>query len=169
MKKSRIHRLALSAILTALCFALSYIELLLPVLNIGIPGVKAGLANICVLYALYELGISEAAGINFVRITLNWLIFGSFTGFIYSICGAVLSFITMILLRRTGLFSPTGVSAGGGAAHNLGQLAAAAFLTDARAAYTYLPILLTVGVLTGALNGFIMTLVHNRVSSTPKD
>ena len=38
---------------------LSYIEMLLP-FNFGIPGVKIGLANIAVVFALYKIGTKEA-------------------------------------------------------------------------------------------------------------
>ncbi len=158
--KNTVHRLALCSLLVAVCFALSYVELMIPLFNFGLPGIKAGLANICVIYALFELGAKEAAGINFIRVVLNWLIFGSFTGMLYSVCGALLSMIAMILLKRAEVFSPIGVSAGGGACHNLGQLICAAALTDFRAAYSYLPLLLISGVLTGALNGFIFTLIR---------
>lgn len=156
------RRLAYCGVLTALCFGLSYIEFLIPFTALGIPGLKLGLANLCVMAALYKLGAAEAAGINLVRIILSWLIFGSFTGLIYSLFGGVLSFLCMFLLKKTGRFSAVGVSAAAGACHNIGQLAAAALLTDAAAVWYYLPVLLAVGTAAGAINGIILEAVLKR-------
>ena len=105
------RRIALLGLLAALCFGLSYVELMLPALPVGVPGIKAGLANICVVAALYLLGAREAAAVNLIRIALNWLLFGSFTGLLYSLAGGALSFAAMLLLKKSGAFSPIGVSA----------------------------------------------------------
>ena len=52
-------RLVLLAMLTAVAMILSYVESLLP--SVGIPGVKMGLANIAVIFALFRFGWKEAA------------------------------------------------------------------------------------------------------------
>lgn len=155
MKKS--GTLALLGVLTALCFGLSYIEMMLP--SVGIPGIKLGLANICVMAALWLVGTKEAAGVNLVRIVLNWLIFGNFTGLVYSLAGGALSFVCMVILKKTDRFSPVGISAAAGAAHNIGQLFAASLLTDAGALLGYLPVLIAAGTATGTVNGIIITAV----------
>lgn len=160
MTKTR--KIALLGLLTALCFGLSYIEFLIPFTAFGVPGIKVGLANVCVMAALYLLGIKEAAAVNIIRIVLSWLIFGSFSGFLYSLAGGFLSLAVMVALRKTGRFSPVGVSAAGGAVHNIGQLAVAAFLTEADALWYYLPILLVSGVTAGVINGFILTAILSR-------
>ena len=48
---------------------LSYIESLIP-FYFGIPGVKLGLANLAVLFALYRYGWREALLLNLMRILL---------------------------------------------------------------------------------------------------
>ena len=53
MKKTK--RLVLLAMLTAVAMILSYVESLLP--SVGIPGVKMGLANIAVIFAIMLNGI----------------------------------------------------------------------------------------------------------------
>ena len=164
MKRIKTRTAALLGLLTALCFALSYIEVLVPFAFPGVPGIKLGLANICVMAALWLVGAKEAAGVNLVRIILGWLIFGSFTGLLYSLAGGALSFLCMIILKKMGLFSPIGISAAAGAAHNIGQLAAAALLTDAGALLWYLPVLIAAGTLTGAVNGIILTAILKSVS-----
>lgn len=161
MPKTR--RLAMCGLLTALCFALSYIEFLIPFTSLGVPGIKLGLANICVMAALYTVGTKEAAGINLVRIILSWLIFGSFAGFIYSLCGGILSFVGIVILKKTDRFSTVGVSAAAGVLHNIGQLAAAAVLTGSSAVWYYLPVLLFAGTVAGAVNGAVLAVVLRRL------
>lgn len=43
---------------TALAFVFSYLEFLIPI-NLGIPGVKLGLANLVTIVALYTMGIKK--------------------------------------------------------------------------------------------------------------
>ena len=167
MIKSR--KIALLGLLTALCFGLSYIEFLIPFTALGVPGIKLGLANLCVMAALYLWGLPEAAAISLIRIILSWLIFGSFTGLLYSLAGGVLSLAVMVILKKTGVFSPIGVSAAGGAMHNVGQLAVAMFLTEASALWYYLSVLLLYGVAAGAVNGIILTALLSRLGPRGKD
>ena len=162
MGKSR--KIASIGLLAALCFGLSYLEFLLPFSMLGVPGIKVGLANICVLAALYLFGLPEAASVNLVRIVLSWLIFGSFTGLLYSLAGGILSLALMTALKKSNKFSPVGVSAAGGAAHNIAQLAVAAALTDASALWYYLPILLIAGTAAGVFNGIVLRIVLSRIN-----
>ena len=166
MTKTR--KIAILGLLTALCFGLSYIEFLLPLSRLGVPGIKPGLANLCVMAALYKFGLKEAAGINLIRIILSWMFFGSFTGLLYSLAGGALSLFAMAVLKKTGLFSTVGVSAAAGAAHNVGQLAVAAAITDASALWYYLPVLLSAGAVFGAVNGVILGVILERTDSKTK-
>ena len=59
----------------------------------------------------------------------------------------------MIVLVRLGKFSVYGVSVGGAAAHNCGQMAAAVLTLGSAAPLYYLPVLLAVSLLTGGLTG----------------
>lgn len=156
------RKIAVLGLLTALCFGLSYIEFLIPFTSVGIPGLKLGCANICVMVALYIYGWREAAAINAARILLSWLFFGSFAGLIYSFCGGALSLLGMVMLKKIDIFSCIGVSAAGGVLHNLGQIFAAAVLLG-RAVFGYLPMLIFFGALFGALNGALLNAVLKRV------
>ena len=106
MKKTK--RLVLLAMLTV-AMILSYVESLLP--SVGIPGVKMGLANIAVIFALFRFGWKEAAALSLVRVVLASLLFGSVGAMLYSLAGAVLSLAVMALLRRIDRFSTVGISA----------------------------------------------------------
>ena len=48
-------KIANIAMLVALAIIFSYVEVLIPI-NIGIPGVKLGLANLVIVIALYSYG-----------------------------------------------------------------------------------------------------------------
>lgn len=63
----------------------------------------------------------------------------------YSLAGGMFSFITMLLLKKTKIFSPLGVSMAGGVTHNIGQLTVAALVVENSKIYLYLPALLISG------------------------
>lgn len=154
--------IALAGVLTTLGLALSYLEALIP-LPVGIPGVKLGLANLVVLIALNQLGTKTALVVNLLRITLASLLFGTAVSAAYALSGGLLSFLIMWALLRSGKFSTAGVSLAGGAAHNLGQLAAAAVVLGTVRVVAYLPALLLCGVTAGALNGVCAAAVLHRL------
>ena len=54
-------KVTVMAMCIALAMILSYLESLIP--SPGIPGVKLGLANLAVIFALYRLGWKEAVGV----------------------------------------------------------------------------------------------------------
>ena len=85
------------ALTTALAMILSFVESQIPAF-VAVPGVKMGLANIAVVFALYKLGWKEAAAISLVRVVLVSLLFGSIASLFYSFAGAVLSLLGMGLL-----------------------------------------------------------------------
>ncbi len=148
------RRVAEAGVISALCFVLSYIEFLLPI-SFGLPGIKLGLANICIVYALLRRGTGMAAFVSAVRVLLSWLMFGSFMSFIYSAAGAALSLAVMSLMKRSRHFSAVGISSAGGFMHNTAQVAAAITLTGTPSVWRYLPPLWLAGTLFGALNGLL--------------
>ena len=147
-------QLTLCALLTALALALSYLENLFPLtLAIPIPGVKLGLANVVTLFALFALGPGEALLILLARCFLGSLFAGNVNALLFSLLGGLCAMGTMILLARRRGLSVYGVSVGGAAAHNCGQIAAAVLTLGSRAPLYYLPVLLAVSLLTGGLTG----------------
>ena len=155
-------RVARYALLIALAMALSWLESLVP-LSMAAPGMKLGLTNIVVVFALYRISLRDAAVLSLVRVLLVSMTFGNAYSFAYSLAGAVLSLTVMAVLKRTGKFSILGVSIAGGVGHNLGQIAVAmAALGTGRLAW-YLPALLVSGTLAGAAVGAAGGLVAARV------
>lgn len=147
-------QLTLCAVLTAMALALSYLENLFPLaLAIPIPGVKLGLANIVTVFALYALGPAQALMILAARCLLGAMFAGNANALLFSLLGGFAAMLAMILLVRLERFSVYGVSIGGAAAHNCGQIAAALLTLGSTAPLYYLPVLLAVSLLTGGLTG----------------
>ena len=158
MKTRKITTLGLSV---ALALILSYVESLLPPL-MAVPGVKVGLPNIVILFLLYRCGWKEAAAVSGLRLLLTAALFTGFAAFFYGLSGAVLSLAGAALLKRSGRFSPLGVSAAGGVLHNLGQIALAALVLDSGYIFAYLPVLLLSGTAAGALVGLLAGILIRR-------
>lgn len=161
-KKNNAKKTALSALMTSLALIFSYIEVLLP-FNPAIPGIKLGIANLVIIVTLYYLGPRYALTVNIIRVLVAGLLFSGLFGAAYSLAGALLSFTVMVLLKKTGLFSVTGVSIAGGVAHNLGQILVAAFLVSNIKMFVYFPVLIISGVLSGAAIGIISYLILRRL------
>ena len=146
--------LTLCAMLISLALALSYAERFIPLqMLIPLPGIKLGLANIVTLTALYLLGAKSAFTILVLRCFLGSLFGGGITGFLFSLCGGLLSMTVMTFTRRLTCFSVYGVSILGAAAHNIGQIAVAIFLMRSVYIGAYLPYLLIVALFTGFATG----------------
>ena len=159
-KNSR--ELARFALLVALAMVLSWLESLVP-LSLAVPGVKLGLANLLVMFGLYKLGPQQAAVISLVRVLLITFTFGNAFSFAYSLAGAVLSFVVMLLLKKTGKFSLLGVSIAGGVCHNIGQILVAMAVLGTAELIWYLPALLIAGTVAGICIGAAGALVTARV------
>lgn len=160
--QNRIQKLTTSALLAALALIFSYIEVLIP-FNFGIPGVKLGIANLVVIIALYYLGAGYAFSINMIRVAVAGLLFNGLFGFLYSLAGALLSFAVMLAIKKTGLFSITGVSMAGAVFHNLGQILVAAFLISSLKIFVYFPVLIISGVVSGCIIGVVAYLIMQRL------
>lgn len=158
--KSR--RNAYLGLLIALAFIFSYIEFLIP-MNIGIPGVKLGLANLVIIVALYTIEVRDAFLLSMVRILLVGFTFGNLSMMIYSLAGGMVSFGIMYLAKRTSWFSQKGVSVLGGIFHNVGQILTAMLILETSQLIYYLPVLMISGIVAGSLVGMLAFYVTDRV------
>ena len=160
-------QLTLCGILTTLALALSVAENQIPLsLAIPIPGIKLGLANIVTVFALYALGAGQALLILIARCTLGAMFAGNFNALLYSLLGGLAAMAAMALLRHGKGLSLYGVSMGGAAAHNCGQIAAAVISLGNTAPLCYLPVLLVVSVFTGTLTGYLSGLLFRALRHT---
>lgn len=157
MKTKKVAFLGLSV---ALAMVLSFVESQIPPL-VAVPGVKVGLPNLVIVYLLYKLGAKEAVIVSIIRVILVSILFGNIQSAFFSICGAVLSLLGMILLKK--LFATVTVSVIGGVLHNVGQIAAAVLVTATPGIVTYLPVLLISGTIAGVLIGIVSGMLVKRV------
>jgi heptaprenyl diphosphate synthase len=152
MKKST-KRLTILSLFTAVAILFSYVELVLPPILPSVPGIKMGLPNIIIIFLLYKFSLKEAAAVSFIRVFLICIIFGNFLTLAYSLAGAILSLLVMVILKRVKKFSPIGVSVAGGVCHNLGQVLVAMAIMQTREIGYYMFVLSFSGVISGTLVG----------------
>ena len=148
--------------LIALAMILSFIESQIPAF-IAVPGMKIGLANIAIVFALYTLGFRNALAVSLIRVVLSALLFGSVVSLAYSLAGALLSLAGMALLRKSSLFGVVGVSVCGAVLHNLGQIGIAWLILKTQALVYYLPFLLFCAVAGGVVIGIAAAVVIKRI------
>ena len=158
------RKIARMGLLVALSMILSYVESLIPAF-VAVPGVKVGLANIVVIFALYTLGPIEALTVSLLRVILSSFLFGSVLSLLYSLSGALLSLGGMILMKKVKIFSTTAVSVTGGVLHNVGQILVACLVLETEVLLYYLPVLILSGTITGAVIGIIASLVIKRLEN----
>jgi len=156
--KHTIRSVIVDAILVTLALILSYVERMLPIgLLIPIPGIKLGLANIVTIFALFYLGIKSALIISILRCVIASMLFGGVYSFLFSLSGALISLFLMSILMGgyNKYFSIFGISIGGAAAHNIGQVIIATVMLQSTAVLPYLSLLLFSSLITGTLTGYI--------------
>lgn len=166
------QQLATMGMLSALALALSFLESLIP-FQPGLPGVKLGLANLVIVFALYRMNVHSALLINTVRILLSSLLFSGLFGLLYSAAGAAASLAAMTLLLQINrkreqagksiLFSIFGISMTGGVFHNLGQLLIAIFILSSLNLVYYLPVMIISGIAAGLVNGMVAWLLLQKI------
>lgn len=159
MKQNRIStaRIALLGLLFALAVVLSILESLLPI-PAPVPGIRLGLANIVVMFALFYLQKRDALAIVLLKALFVLATRGTVAG-ILSLSGGLFAFVVMVVLlltfkdRMTYLL----ISIAGAIAHNIGQIAAASIILQT-ALWLYLPVLLVSGIVTGFATSILLKL-----------
>ncbi|MBP3729831.1 MAG: Gx transporter family protein [Lachnospiraceae bacterium] len=154
-------RLTVDAMLTALALGVYFLEAWLPPM-VPIPGVRLGLTNIVTLFALYRLGPRDGALVLLCRILLATFFGGQAVSLLFSLCGGLLAFLSMLLIKP--LLGPKQIwvcSIIGALAHNTGQLFAAWLILKQAAVFSYLPVLIISAILTGLFTGICaQELIH---------
>ena len=155
-------KMVILSALVAVAMILSYIESLVPAF-VAVPGVKVGLSNIATVFALYALGWPYAICVSVVRVFLSALLFGNFVSLIYSLSGAALALLVMILLKKLDRFSSVGISVAGGVCHNAGQIIAACIVMETTAIAIYIIPLILSGTIAGVVIGLVAGNLVERV------
>jgi heptaprenyl diphosphate synthase len=160
--KTNVKKLTTLALTISFALILSFIESRIPAF-VAIPGIKVGLANIAVIFTLYKLGVKEAITVSLIRVFIVSILFGSPVSLIYSIGGAVLSLVSMILLKMLTPLKEVSVSVCGGVMHNIGQIATASFMLSTNVVIYYLPFLMISGIIAGIAVGIAAGILIKRV------
>ena len=150
--RERTLRTTLSGMLLSVMLVLGYVESLLP--SPGIPGIKMGLSNSVLIFAVYMLDVPTAYILMSLKVILSGLMFGGVSTMIYAFAGGLLSLTGMVLLRKIPGLHPVVVSMAGGLLHNTGQVVTAmVILHTPEQMLAYLGILMLTGLFCGLLTG----------------
>jgi len=152
--KIGIKTISVAGLLTAVAAVLSIAESMLPLqLAVPVPGIRLGLANVVTMFALFYFDPGLISAVVLTRCALAALLAGSPISFAFSITGSMLAMVVMLLLKLgyNRHFSLYGISVGGAAAHNVGQIAVASVILQDASIFSYLPVLLLTGTAAGIL------------------
>lgn len=164
MQKNKTYTIALYGMFTALALMLSFVEYQLPLMA-AYPGMKIGLANIVIVSALYMLGIKAAVIINLLRVMMAFLLFGNAMSLMYSLAGAVISLLVMILLKKTCKLAILTISVAGAISHNIGQILVALLVTGISQILWYFIVLWLTAIGSGIVIGFLGMIIVKRFNS----
>lgn len=154
MEMQKFTRLSL---LIALSVVLNIIEVMIPLFNGMIPGVKIGLANSVILFVLVFYSFKDALYVSIVRVFLVGILrTGIFSiSFFFSLVGAIFSIVAMYFSYHYTKLSIIGVSVIGSICHSIGQVCVAIFFLQSMEMIYYLPFVLLFSIPTGILIGYI--------------
>ncbi|MEF9879447.1 MAG: Gx transporter family protein [Clostridia bacterium] len=162
--RKQTERIALCGMLLSLMLILGYVESQIPI-AVGVPGIKLGLSNGVLIFAVYMLSIPLAFLLMVLKVLLSAILFGGVGTIPYALAGGVLSLLSMSLLSRIRGVSPVVVSVVGGLMHNVGQVGMAMLILGTPMLWSYLAILMPVGMFTGAATGLAAVGVMHHLSS----
>lgn len=147
-RATKTRRITLLGLLFALAMVLSVLESLFPV-PVPVPGVRLGLANIVVMFALFHLKKSDALTLVILKAVFIAATRGLIAGAL-SLSGGLcaLGVMVLILLMMKDKTTILLVSILGAVFHNFGQIAAASAIMET-VLWIYLPTLILSGIVTG--------------------
>ena len=156
-------KIAVLALLSGLALVTFIIENLFP--SMLIPGARPGLANIFSLAALIMYSPVEAFIVVAVRTVLGSVFAGNVSALLYSFTGGMVSMAVASLLMYTAhpKISVMAVSVASAVAHNITQNIVFVFLSGSTLMLGYMPYLILLGILSGAVVGGVTTLVFRGV------
>lgn len=163
--KNKTQLMVLTSMIFATALVLAIIENALPALPMAVPGVKFGLSNIAVMYALFFLGRKQAYTIALLKAGFVFITRGAIAAAL-SLAGGILSITVMVILIL--LFhdkiSYLVLSIFGAVFHNVGQFTVITVIYTGMNLWAYFPVLLisglVAGLVTSTLLRFIMPAFH---------
>lgn len=152
--------LVLTALLFAVALVLSIVESSLPSIPGLVPGVKLGLSNIAVMYALFFLGKKPAFTIAVLKAGFVFITRGPMASLL-SLTGGVASVLVMALLIYIfkDKISYLILSIFGSVTHNAGQFIVVSFIYTNMYLWAFLPVLLIAGVIAGIATSTLLMFI----------
>lgn len=158
-KRFDTKRVALCGLLLSMMLVLGWVEHMIPI-NAAIPGIKLGLSNGVLIFAVYMLDVPTSYVLMVLKVLLSCLFLGSPASMLmYGFAGGLLSLTGMVLLSKVKGMHPVTVSMVGGALHNVGQVAMAMLVTQTTGLMYYMAVLMLWGLGFGLLTGVCANLV----------
>lgn len=168
MKKSRY--IAVMGLMLALASGLQFLESMIP---IPLPlGVKPGISSIVVMVVLVKFGFVSAMTTAVLKSSFVFITRGA-SAFCMSVSGGVLSVVVMGAFFAASRRSKNGtgillMSVLGGIFHNIGQLAAASVFTGSVLTFSYLPVLVIAGIVSGIFTGTVFKFILPHIKIADK-
>lgn len=164
---NHLRKIIFISLLVAQGVVIGLIENLIPYPFPFAPGAKLGLANLITIIALFTMPKKESFLLVSLRLILTTLLGGTVSTFLYSFSGSMLSYFSMLLVKKLGpkRVSIIGISATGGFMHNVGQLATASWIAQSWSVMLYLPVLSFLGILSGIAIGISANYLLQRVKT----
>jgi heptaprenyl diphosphate synthase len=152
--------LVLTALLFAVALVLSVVENSIPTIPIPVPGVKLGLSNIAVMYALFFLDKKPAFTIGILKALFVGITRGPIAGLL-SFSGGMLSLVIMsvLIIIFKDKISYFVLSILGSVFHNAGQFVVISFIYTNTYLWVYLPFLLIAGVIAGMATSTLLRFI----------
>ncbi len=148
-------KLTLTALLCAVALVLSFIEgafVFVP----QCPGVKVGLSNIAVMFALFCIDKKTAFSISILKSLFALLTRGAMAGLL-SLSGGIASILVMIILALVFKGASTAcISVFAALTHNLAQFAVISLVYSPVSMLPYLPLLIVSGTVFGIANAIFL-------------
>ncbi|HOV70277.1 MAG TPA: Gx transporter family protein, partial [Clostridia bacterium] len=156
-KTNNTRQLVLSALIFAAALVLAAFENALPPIPVPVPGVKLGLSNIAVMYALFFLSGKRAFAIAVLKAIFVFSTRGLIAGII-SLSGGIVSVLVMLVMMFifSDKISYLLVSISGAVFHNIGQITAAMVIYSSVYLASYIPFLVVAGVIAGIATAVIL-------------
>jgi len=153
--------------LCAVALVISVLENLIPVLPFSLPGMKLGLSNIAVIFALELCSLPCALGIVAVKALFALATRGAIA-FMMSFFGGILATLGMYFLIRSKKlpFGCLGIGIGGAFLHNTGQFFIS-YLLFYNAVFVYFPVLCLASLITGTLTALVCYIVMPPIKKIP--
>ena len=157
------RKLTTLSLLCAIALTIFMVELQLPGLS-PVPGVKLGLSNIVTVWAVFMLGPKKAVMILAARVFLGAVFSGQMSTILYSGAGGACAIIITIVSRKFLTKKQIWVAGVlGSIAHCVGQMAVAIGVTLTPGLVAYLPVMIGIGIFTGAFTGLCAQFLTERL------